>query len=110
MNKLFSKIAGLSIGLAMAIGVGVAVGSKDIAKAEAAGSGDWTQVTALSGLNTTDTYVIANNADKGYFMNGTVSSGHFQSTAFSASAPSSATAAGAFKLEAVNAVNNIYKI
>lgn len=28
MNKLFTKIAGLSIGLAMAIGVGVAVGSK----------------------------------------------------------------------------------
>ena len=110
MNKLFSKIAGLSIGLAMAIGVGVAVGSKGIAKAEAAGSGDWTQVTALSGLNTTDTYVIANNADKGYFMNGTVSSGHFQSTAFSTSAPSSATAAGAFKLEAVNAGNYIYKI
>lgn len=29
MNKLFTKIAGLSIGLAMAIGVGVAVGSKE---------------------------------------------------------------------------------
>lgn len=28
MNKLFTKIAGLSLGLAMAIGVGVAVGSK----------------------------------------------------------------------------------
>jgi hypothetical protein len=110
MNKLFTKIATLSVGLAMAIGVGVAVGSKDAKETKAAGSGDWVQVTALSGLNTTDTYVIANNADKGYFMNGTVSSGHFQSTAFSASAPSSASAAGAFKLEAVNAGNNIYKI
>lgn len=110
MNKFFTKIAGLSLGLAMAIGVGVAVGSKEAKETKAAGSGDWVQVTALSGLNTTDTYVIANNADKGYFMNGAVSSGHFQSTAFSASAPSSATAAGAFKLEAVNAGNNIYKI
>ena len=36
MNKLFSKIAGLSIGLAMAIGVGVAVGSKEAKVASAA--------------------------------------------------------------------------
>ncbi len=36
MNKLFSKVATLSVGLAMAIGVGVAVGSKEakVAKAE----------------------------------------------------------------------------
>ncbi len=36
MNKLLTKIAGLSIGLAMAIGVGVAVGSKGIARVDAA--------------------------------------------------------------------------
>ncbi len=36
MNKLFTKIAGLSIGLAMAIGVGVAVGSKEVKSASAA--------------------------------------------------------------------------
>lgn len=36
MNKLFTKIAGLSIGLAMAIGVGVAVGSKEAKVANAA--------------------------------------------------------------------------
>lgn len=36
MNKLFTKIAGLSIGLAMAIGVGVAVGGKEAAKVSAA--------------------------------------------------------------------------
>ena len=37
MNKLFSKVATLSVGLAMAIGVGVAVGSKGarVAKADA---------------------------------------------------------------------------
>lgn len=112
MNKLFTKIVGVALGLTMAIGVGVAVGSnvKEATPVHAAGKDDWVQVTALSGLNTTDAYVIANDADKGYFMNGTVSSGHFQSTAFSASAPASATAAGAFKLEAVNASSNIYKI
>lgn len=32
MNKVFSKIAGLSVGLALAIGVGVAVGSRSDAK------------------------------------------------------------------------------
>ena len=36
MNKLFTKIATLSVGLAMAIGVGVAVGSRESAKAQAA--------------------------------------------------------------------------
>ncbi len=36
MNKVFSKIAGLSVGLAMAIGVGVAVGQKSVARADAA--------------------------------------------------------------------------
>ena len=35
MNKLFSKIAALSVGLAMAIGVGVAVGSKGVREARA---------------------------------------------------------------------------
>ena len=112
MNKLFTKVATLCVGLAMATGVGVAVSStsKDVKAVEAAGKDDWVQVTALSGLNTTDTYLIANDADKGYFMNGTVSSGHFQSTAFSATAPASATVAGAFKLVAVNASSNIYKI
>jgi len=112
MNKFFTKVAAFSACLAMAIGVGVAVASnsKEATPVQAAGSSDWVQVTALSGLNTSDTYVITNDADKGYYMNGTVSSGHFQSTAFSASAPASATAAGAFKLEAIDASNNIYKI
>lgn len=36
MNKFFTKIAGLSLGLAMAIGVGVAVGSKEARVASAA--------------------------------------------------------------------------
>lgn len=36
MNKVFTKIAGLSVGLALAIGVGVAVGQKSIARADAA--------------------------------------------------------------------------
>jgi|GEM_PF-4640620 len=36
MNKLFTKIAGLSLGLAMAIGVGVAVGSKEAVRTDAA--------------------------------------------------------------------------
>lgn len=35
MNKLFSKVAALSVGLAMAIGVGVAVGSKEAKVASA---------------------------------------------------------------------------
>lgn len=46
MNKLFSKVATLSVGLAMAIGVGVALGSKE-AKVARADSENYT----FSGLN-----------------------------------------------------------
>ena len=38
MNKLFTKIAALSVGLAMAIGVGVAVGGREARRADAAES------------------------------------------------------------------------
>ena len=36
MNKLFTKVAALSVGLAMAIGVGVAVGGRSAKVAKAA--------------------------------------------------------------------------
>ena len=35
MNKLFSKIAALSVGLAMAVGVGVALGHEGVREAKA---------------------------------------------------------------------------
>ena len=55
MNKLFSKIATLSVGLAMAIGVGVAVGSKEtrVAKAD-------TTVTFTVGTDSGDTSLSKN--------------------------------------------------
>lgn len=70
MNKLFKKIAGLSLGLAMAIGVGVAVGSnRDVARVDAAAgdkaSGSWTQITSASDINTTDDFLL------GWVYNGT---------------------------------------
>ncbi len=46
MNKLFTKIAGLSLGLAMAIGVGVAVGSKEAKVASAAGTTNFTTTSS----------------------------------------------------------------
>lgn len=64
MNKLLTKIAGLSIGLAMAIGVGVAVGSKDAAKVEAA-SATWNKITSnpVSGTK----YLILSSDGTKYF-------------------------------------------
>lgn len=51
MNKLFSKVATLSVGLAMAIGVGVAVGSKGARVARAADPATETfSHTAISGM------------------------------------------------------------
>lgn len=47
MNKLFTKIAGLSLGLAMAIGVGIAVGSNSKeTKPVHAASGTFTKITS----------------------------------------------------------------
>ena len=72
MKKVFTKIAGLSVGLAMAIGVGVAVGSKDARVARAdnyvySGSshdyGDWSYAASKGSGATdpTDTRLYANN-------------------------------------------------
>lgn len=55
MNKLFSKVATLSVGLAMAIGVGVAVGSRESAKVEAA-KGD--KITSVSNIVSGNSYYI----------------------------------------------------
>jgi hypothetical protein len=66
MNKLFSKIAGLSIGLAMAIGVGVAVASssKEATPVHAA-SATWNKITAdpVSGTS----YLIVSSDGKELF-------------------------------------------
>ena len=48
MKKVFTKIAGLSVGLAMAIGVGVAVGSKEAKVARADETADFTLSSASS--------------------------------------------------------------
>ena len=65
MNKLFSKIATLSVGLAMAIGVGVAVGSKGVREARAAepDTNKYQKITAVSGLAAGDKAVLYNPTD-----------------------------------------------
>ncbi len=65
MNKLFSKIAALSVGLTMAIGVGVAVGSKG-ARVVRAGEPDtdkYQKITSVSGLAAGDKAVLYNPTD-----------------------------------------------
>lgn len=75
MNKLFTKVATLSIGLAMAIGVGVAVGSREnnIVSTEATSSVLFTIVfqTGGSGDNTapaiqSSDYAALGNSNKAY--------------------------------------------
>ena len=65
MNKLFTKIAGLTLGLAMAIGVGVALGSKssDVKAAEAAVDPFYTLTCTQNSSNTnyTSTYNVTIN-------------------------------------------------
>ena len=67
----------------------------------------WTEVTSLSGISAGDKIIIVTNDGSKYF-NGTQSSGHFQVTALSASAPASASAAGVIELVSVS--SNTYKL
>lgn len=67
MNKLFSKIAGLSIGLAMAIGVGVAVASNSEATpVDAAVSTRYTLNTASTTIATSNSYANYTETSTGY--------------------------------------------
>ncbi len=58
MNKLFTKIATACVGLAMAVGVGVAVGNTSVQKASAANA--WNQITSLNDISNNDEILIAN--------------------------------------------------
>ncbi len=88
MNKLFSKIAGLSIGLAMAIGVGVAVGSnnKEASPVHATTIGTTYTVssTAATSITNNGMYVLKSNADANGFT-GTIASNWAQTTTTSSS-------------------------
>ena len=66
MNKFITKIATLSVGLAMAIGVGVAVGSNEAKSARAVNVGD--KVTSTSNIENNATYYIgATVSDTDYY-------------------------------------------
>lgn len=78
MNKLFTKIAALSVGLAMVAGVGVAVGGhKNVEVAKA----DETEFCSWSRSGTTDTYTTGftfsatASAKTGFYQDGTDTTG-----------------------------------
>ena len=65
MNKLFTKIAKLTLGLAMAAGVGVAVsgGVKESAHVEAAAGDTYERISSASDLSAGDYIVFVNQAE-----------------------------------------------
>ena len=64
MKKVFTKIAGLSVGLALAIGVGVAVGGKSAEEVKAAATaGIYEKVTSVSNISAGDRVIFVNSAD-----------------------------------------------
>lgn len=66
MNKLFSKIAVLSVGLAMALGVGIAVSQKAPVRAKATeDTATYSLVTSVEDLEVDKNYVITNGKDAG---------------------------------------------
>lgn len=68
----------------------------------------WAEVTSLNGIANGDKIIIVTNNGANYF-NGTQSSGHFQVTALSASAPASASAPGVIELVSTGS-SNTYKL
>lgn len=111
--KLFSKIATVLAGFSLALGVGVAATSlgKGFQKANAAvnpNNTSWEEVTALTGLNTTDFFTIATNNGSSYLNGSTNSNGHFEVTAYGVNNPANTSAAGVVQFESVN--TNVYKI
>ena len=62
MNKLFKRVAAAVVGMAMAIGVGVAVGHSDVHQAKAAG-GTFEKISSLSDLESGAKYLIVSEAD-----------------------------------------------
>lgn len=64
MNKLFTKVAALTLGLAMAAGVGVALGSANVSEAKAT---DY-ESTAFASLATGDVGVIVGNNGSNYAL------------------------------------------
>lgn len=89
MNKFFTKIAGLTLGLAMAIGVGVAVGSRDIKTASAADT--WEKTTTLTAG---DVVVLSGTSNNKYREMTSVGS-------YGAVANESTTIAGTYQLTVV---------
>ena len=64
MNKLFTKIATLVLGMTMAVGVGVAVGTsnKNFSQVNAATAGTYKKVTSTSGVAAGDEVIILNHS------------------------------------------------
>ena len=68
----------------------------------------WAEVTLLSSLSAGDKIIIVTN-DGSAYLNGSVSSGHFATTALNASQPASVSAAGVIQLESTGNANR-YKL
>ena len=100
MNKLFSKIAALSVGLAMAVGVGVALGHQGVKEARAAdGSYTISFSTKLNGV----TYM---DSDGGSALNSTKI---INGTTFSSSGKTiEFTSTGFDNVSSVDELTNVY--
>lgn len=66
MNKLFTKIATLSVGLAMAVGVGVALGQKDYAEAKAVDTTDYLDKAFTGNPSSYKSWTGSDNSDATY--------------------------------------------
>ncbi len=102
--KTINKIALLALGLSLFIGSGLAISYAQKDKALEANAAtqpsnpSWDEVTSLEDINTVSYYVIATNQGTGY-LDGTLKSGHFQSTTFTSTSPSSTSASGVIQME-----------
>ena len=113
MNKFIKRITTLCFGFAMALGIIISSSvHQEASGVEAAGQSDWSRVSSLSDINSSDKYILVSvtsnkTEEKGYF-NGTISSGHCNTTSLGEDSPASENAQGVVQFESVSA--NIWKI
>ncbi len=113
MNKLIKRITALGFGVAMALGITISSSvHKEASRVEAAGQSDWSRVASLSDINSSDKYILVSittdkTVEKGYF-NGTISSGHCNTTSLGEDSPANENVQGVVQFESVS--TNIWKI
>ena len=109
MKKFMNRIIMLCFGFMLSLGINATFNEHSKAHMLNALATDWVNVTSLSDINESDSYILLTNEGSNYF-NGQTSNNHYSTTSLGDGefGPAEVTALGVIKFEKVS--ENIYKI